>query len=48
MENVVDERIYELFKFIPIKVYFAGTFEPILENQNFNFFKSAGTKKNVE
>ena len=44
LENVVDERIYELFKFIPIKVYFTGTFEPIFENQNFNFFKSAGEK----
>ena len=48
LENVDDERIYELFKFISIKAYFTGNFEPIFANQNFNFFKSAGTKENVE
>ena len=47
IDNVVDSRIYEVFKLIPKWTLQYPQNEPLFEYQKFNSFKGAGTKENV-
>ena len=48
IDNVVDSRIYEVFKLIPKWTLHYPQNEPLFQYHKFNSFKSAGTKENVK
>ena len=48
IDNVVDSRIYEVFKLIPKWTLQYPQNEPLFEYQKFSSFKGAGTKENVK